>query len=222
MERQQPPNRAGGQPPAMRRRASAWGDPPAAVPWVPQAPGPPIPPADWLPEVPAGAPDWAPGSAGPARQPLALPAAAQWGRDARVVATVLGILAGLGLMGATLSFTVDLFVAPWRIFTVDVEESLHLLASLIGLVGAFQLYRGARRGRPVVLAGLALNAAATIAFSGQTMSSPDTLVPMLTWLVLAILTVTCRRQQPPAAAEAGWTPAQWSGVSRYPWPPPPR
>jgi len=141
--------------------------------------------------------------------------------DAHVVATVLGVLAGLGLMGATLSFTVDLFVAPWRIFTSDVEESLHLVASLVGLAGAFQLYRGARRGRPVVLAGLALNAAATYYLSGRTLGSPDTLVPMLTWLALAVWTVLSRRPPPAAEAEPGRSPPTWPAVGRYPWPPPP-
>src|SRR5262245_46434876 len=227
MEGQQLPTGVAGPRPGIRRRASAWGDPPAAAPWVPEAPPlPPDPPTDWAlgpPAAPAGSQPWTPETAGPARwlagQPLVLPSAVRWGRDARVVATVLGILAGLGLVGATLSFTVDLFVAPWRIFTLDVEESLHLLASLIGLVGAFQLYRGARRGRPVVLAGLALNAAATPVFSSRTLGSPDTLVPMLTWLALAGLTVACRRRQDPDL-ESDWTP-RGPGVSRYPWPPPP-
>jgi hypothetical protein len=154
--------------------------------------------------------------------PVVLSRMARWGRDARVLATVLGVLAGLGLVGATLSFTVDLFVAPWRIFTLDVEESLHLLASLVGLAGAFQLYRGARRGRTVVLAGLALNVAATLYFSGRTLGSPDTLMPMLTWLALAVWTVACRRRQAPEPdVRGGWTRGPWQGVNRYPWPPPP-
>src|SRR6266545_1560547 len=36
--------------------------------------------------------------------------------DARMVAVVLGVLAALGLIGATLTFVVDVFVAPWRIY----------------------------------------------------------------------------------------------------------
>ncbi len=153
--------------------------------------------------------------------------------DARVVAVVLGVLAGLGLLGATLSFTVDLFVAPWRIFTADVEESLHLAASLIGLAGAFQLYRGAPRGRPVVLAGLALNVAATLYFSPGTLGTADTLVPMVTWVGLAVLTLVCQR--PPAPVERPWwadqqqpdpggpqqaPPGYGAGYTGYPWPPP--
>jgi hypothetical protein len=141
-------------------------------------------------------------------------------RDAHVAATVLGVLAGLGLIGATLSFTVDLFVAPWRIFTADVEESLHLVASLIGLAGAFQLYRGASRGRLVVLLGLALNVAATFAFSRSTLGSPDTLVPMLTWLALAAWTVVCRLPPRPPWTETDRAPPP-PGTTRYPWPPPP-
>src|SRR5258708_5782563 len=78
-------------------------------------------------------------------------------RDARVVGAVLGTLAALGLMGAALTFVVDLFVAPWRVYTSDVEESLHLMASVIGLAGAVQLSR--YRLRTIVLARLALNAA---------------------------------------------------------------
>ena len=111
----------------------------------------------------------------------------------------------------------DLFVAPWRILTADVEESLHLVASLIGLAGAFQLHRGARRGRPVVLAGLALNVAATLAFSRRSLGRPEVVVPMLAWLALAVWTVVCRR--PPELE--GDQPRLPPGVSRYPWPPPP-
>lgn len=111
--------------------------------------------------------------------------------DVRFVAVVLGVLAGLGLLGATLSFTVDLFVAPWRIFTLDVEESVHLVASVVGLAGAFQLYRTGR-GRPLVLTSLGLNVLATLVFSASTLLTSDTLVPMLTWLGLAALTVFSR------------------------------
>jgi hypothetical protein len=107
---------------------------------------------------------------------------------------VLGVLAALGLLGATLSFTVDLFVAPWRLFTADVEESLHLVASVIGLAGAFQLGRYGRRG--LVLLGLALNMAATLALSRPSLGQLETLVPMLTWLVLAVLTLL--RRPPPS------------------------
>jgi hypothetical protein len=110
-----------------------------------------------------------------------------------VLALVLGVLAALGLLGATLSFTVDLFVAPWRLFSADAEESLHLVASVIGLAGAFQLWRYGRRG--LVLFGLGLNAAATIAWSWASLGRVETLVPMATWLLLAGLTVL--RRPPP-------------------------
>ena len=108
-----------------------------------------------------------------------------------MLAIVLGVLAALGLVGATLSFTVDLFVAPWRLFTADAEESLHLLASVIGLAGAFQLWRDGRRS--LVLLGLALNVAATLAWSRSSLGRLETLVPMLTWLLLAALTAFRRR-----------------------------
>lgn len=39
----------------------------------------------------------------------------RWAIEARPLAMVLGVLAVLGLLGATLGFTVDLFVAPGRI-----------------------------------------------------------------------------------------------------------
>jgi hypothetical protein len=111
--------------------------------------------------------------------------------DARVVAMALGILAVLGVLGATLGFVVDLFVAPWRIYSADVEESLHLLASLIGLAGAIQLWRHGLR--PLVLAGLGLNVAATVVFSRSTLDRLETIVPLLTWLALAVLTVVARQ-----------------------------
>jgi hypothetical protein len=126
-----------------------------------------------------------------------VPAPGRWLRralDARVVAIVLGVLAVLGLLGAALSFVVDLFVAPWRLLTADGEESLHLLASVLGLAGAIQLSRyGARR---LVLAGLGLNVLATLAFSLAVLGRLETLVPLLTWLGLAALTLLARPPQP--------------------------
>jgi hypothetical protein len=116
--------------------------------------------------------------------------------EARTVAIVLGVLAALGLVGATLSFVVDLFVAPWRLYTTDVEESLHLLASAIGLAAAFQLSRGAHHAKLHVMAGLALNVAATLAFSAPALTRPETIVPLLTWLALAVLTVQARVRYP--------------------------
>ncbi len=111
--------------------------------------------------------------------------------DARPLGVVLGVLAALGLLGAALSFVVDLFVAPWRIFTADLEESLHLLASMVGLAGAIQLSRyGVRM---LVLAGLALNVLASLAFSLATLGRLETMVPLLTWLALALLTIFVRR-----------------------------
>jgi peptidoglycan/LPS O-acetylase OafA/YrhL len=116
--------------------------------------------------------------------------------DGRVVAVVLGVLAALGLIGATLTFVVDLFVAPWRIYTLDLEESLHLLASVICLAGAFRLSRGAHQAKHVVLAGLGLNIAATLAFSSSTLPRPETVVPLLTWLGLGGVTVAARVTYP--------------------------
>lgn len=112
--------------------------------------------------------------------------------DARFVSLLLGTLAALGLIGATLTFVVDLFVAPWRIYTSDLEESLHLLASVIGLTGAFRLARGAHRAKLVILTGLGLNVAATLVFSRPTLPRPETALPLLTWLVLSVLTALAR------------------------------
>src|SRR5215471_4970609 len=108
-----------------------------------------------------------------------------WLLDAHSVAVLLGTLAALGLVGATLSFVVDLFVAPWRLYTSDLEESLHLLASVIGLAGAFRLARRAYQARQVILIGLALNVAATLVFSRPTLGRPETMLPLATWLALA-------------------------------------
>ena len=120
--------------------------------------------------------------AGPGRQ-------RRWQVDTRVLAAVLGVLAVLGLIGAALSFVVDVFVAPWRLYTADGEESLHLVAGAIGLAGAFQLSRGASRARVVVLAGLGLNVLATLVFGITTLGRLETLAPLVLWLVLAVLTV---------------------------------
>jgi hypothetical protein len=106
---------------------------------------------------------------------------------------VLGVLAGLGLLGAALGFVVDLFVAPNRIFTADAQDSLHLAASLLGLAGAFELRGGSGHGKGLVLASLAINLAATLVFSRGTVTQFETLVPMLTWLTLGLLTVLARR-----------------------------
>src|SRR5947209_11692472 len=86
----------------------------------------------------------------------------RWALDAHFVAVLLGTLAALGLIGATLSVIVDLFVAPCRLYTSDLEESLHLLASVIGLAGAFRLARGAHQAKHTILVGLGLNVAATL------------------------------------------------------------
>ena len=120
----------------------------------------------------------------------------EWALDAHFVAVLLGVLAALGLIGATLSFVVDLFVAPWRLYTSDLEESLHLLASVIGLAGAFRLARGAHQAKQVIVAGLALNVLATLVFSRSTLVRPETLVPMLTWLGLAALALRARVSYP--------------------------
>lgn len=119
-----------------------------------------------------------------------------WVLDAHFVAVLLGTLAALGLIGATLSFVVDLFVAPWRLYTSDLEESLHLLASVIGLAGAFRLARGAHQAKHTVLIGLALNVAATLLLGRATLTRPETLLPLATWLGLAALTVAARVRYP--------------------------
>lgn len=126
-----------------------------------------------------------------ARQGRSAPSLA-WALDAHFVAVLLGTLAALGLVGATLSFVVDLFVAPWRLYTSDLEESLHLLASVIGLAGAFRLARGAHQAKHVILVGLALNAAATLLFGRATLGRPETVLPLVTWLGLAALTLAAR------------------------------
>jgi hypothetical protein len=120
----------------------------------------------------------------------------RWALEARFVAIVLGVLAALGLILATLGFVVDLFVAPWRLYTSDLEQSVHLLASVIGLAGAFRLSRGAHQARQVVLAGLALNVVATFVFSPATLGRPETIVPLLTWVGLAAATVAARVSYP--------------------------
>jgi hypothetical protein len=116
----------------------------------------------------------------------------RWALDAHFVAVLLGTLAALGLIGATLSFVVDLFVAPWRLITSDLEESLHLLASVIGLAGAFRLARGTHQAKHVILIGLALNVAATLVLGRATITRPETIVPLATWFGLAGLTVASR------------------------------
>ena len=116
--------------------------------------------------------------------------ALRWALDARVLGTILGMLAALGLLGAALSFVVDLFVAPWRLLTADAEESLHLLASVLGLAGAIQLSRYGVRF--LVLGGLGINVLATLAFSLGTLGRLETMVPLLTWLGLAALTLLAR------------------------------
>jgi hypothetical protein len=119
-----------------------------------------------------------------------------WLFDGHTLAILLGVLAALGLIGATLSFVVDLFVAPWRLYTSDLEESLHLLASVVCLAGAFRLSRSAYQAKHLVLAGLALNVVATLVFSSASLGRPDTLVPLLTWVGLAALTVAAKVSYP--------------------------
>jgi len=122
---------------------------------------------------------------------LALPSLG-WVLEARTVAIALGVLAALGLLGATLSFVVDLFVAPWRIYSADAEESLHLVASAIGLAGASQLARGQHQAKALVLVGLALNVLATLLLSRDTLPRVETVLPLLTWLALGALTIFAR------------------------------
>jgi hypothetical protein len=130
-------------------------------------------------------------SARPAQRP-----SLGWALDAHFVAVLLGTLAALGLIGATLSFVVDLFVAPWRLYTSDLEESLHLLASVIGLAGAFRLARGAHQAKHAIVIGLALNVMATLLFSRAMLGRPETVLPLVTWVGLAVLTVAARVRYP--------------------------
>ncbi len=134
---------------------------------------------------------------------------------ARPLALVLGALATLGLLGATLSFAVDILVAPWRLLTADVEESLHLLASLIGIAGAFELWRGTPHAKAVVLAGLGLNVGATLAFSADRLLHPSTWIPLLTWVALAVLTVRARRA---ASGSPSWRSPREGPPLPPPWP----
>lgn len=166
--------------------------------------GGPPPGGGWQP---SGAP---PG--GQAQQPARTPGAppgrvrrrasahrgANAGVPARPLALLLGVLATLGLLGATLGFAVDLFVAPSRLLTADLEESLHLLASLVGIGGAFELYRGTRQGRSLVLGSLGLNLLATLVFSSSSLAQVETLVPVLTWLTLGVLTALADQPNQPA------------------------
>ena len=143
-------------------------------------PGPPNWRAEW-PAPPAGR------RPGMRRRASLRPATVRlggWRPDVRTLALVLGVLAALGLLGATLSFAVDLFAAPWRLLTADIEESLHLVASAIGLGGALELYRRGRAGKPLILVSLGINLAATLSCSRGTLARLETFAPFTAWLRL--------------------------------------
>lgn len=116
--------------------------------------------------------------------------------DARLLGLVLGTLAALGVLGAALSFVTDLFVAPNRLISQDLEESLHFAASAIALIGSLWIYNGRLAGRGLVLLSLAINIGATVLLSSAKLLDVSTVLPLLVWVGLFYLTAAARLTAP--------------------------
>ena len=107
--------------------------------------------------------------------------------DLRALGTALAALGLIALLANMFAVTTDLFLGPGQQVATEVEDVLHLVASVLGLVGGLRLASGRAAGRGLVYWSLGLNLVATVALAGSRLSQPLTIGAILVWLALAIL-----------------------------------
>jgi hypothetical protein len=154
------------------------------------APAPPVAP----PVVAAPPPSQrAPGPPGEARPLPGFGLGAQVPEiDLRTLGTVLAGLALLALLANMFAVTTDLFLGPGQQVATEAEDALHLVASVLGLVGGLRLASGRISGRALVYWSLGINLVATLLLSGAHLKEPLTIGTVLVWAVLAGVTWRAR------------------------------
>lgn len=108
--------------------------------------------------------------------------------NARGLGLLLAALAFLALLGSAFTFLTDLFLAPGRLLWTDLENSIHLAASVVGLVGGYRMYLGVAGGGRLVQVSLGVNVLATLVFSFSRLLHFETVLALVIWVSLYYLT----------------------------------
>jgi hypothetical protein len=151
----------------------------------------PPPPAPAPAPIEAAQPPPAPPPPGPQPPPRDRPGFGFGTRIGEIDLRALGTaLAGLGLVALLANMfavTTDLFLGPGQHVATEVEDVLHLVASVIGLVGGLRLASGRVSGRGLIYWSLGMNIVATVLLAGSRLAQPLTIGAILVWAALAIL-----------------------------------
>lgn len=115
--------------------------------------------------------------------------------DGRVVGLLMAVLAVVGALAGIFAVTVDLLIAPTHNLRGDLEDVLHLGASILGAVGGARMAFGVPSGRLLVLASLGINVAATLVLS-HTRTQVGTIFELLLWIALALVVAATRFGRP--------------------------
>ncbi len=111
--------------------------------------------------------------------------------DGRVVGLLMAVLAVVGAIAGIFAVTVDLLIAPTHNLRGDLEDLLHLGASILGVVGGARMASGVPSGRLLVLASLGINVVATLVLS-HTRTQIGTVFELLLWIALALVVSATR------------------------------
>lgn len=107
--------------------------------------------------------------------------------DGRLVGLAMALLALVGTVVGIFSVTVDLLIAPTHNVSGDLEDLLHLGASLLGAAGGARMAMGAASGRRLVLGSLGINVAATLFLSFKRLTEGGTVLEVLLWIGLGMV-----------------------------------
>lgn len=112
--------------------------------------------------------------------------------DGRLVGVFMLLLAAVGIVIGIFSVTLDILVAPTHNVPGDVEDVLHLAASLLGALGGYQMATGRPAGRRLVLLSLGINVVATLVLSLGHLAQGGPIFDVALWLVLATIVAAAR------------------------------
>ena len=139
-----------------------------------------------------------PSARGPGRPAPKLPAfglgAHVGGVDLATLGAVLAALALLALLASIFAVIADFLVGPGTHVAVLVEDVLHLIASVCGLVGGLRLLQRREDGRGLVYWSLGINLVSTLLLGGSQLRQAWTWVNLVTWVVLAVLVASARQR----------------------------
>jgi hypothetical protein len=107
--------------------------------------------------------------------------------DLRTFGTVLAGLALIALLANMFAVTTDLFLGPGQQVATEVEDVLHLVASVLGLIGGLRLASGRISGRELTYWSLGINLVATVLLASSRLRQPTTIGAIVFWIALAIL-----------------------------------